>query len=649
MNNNIVNDSFRTTSGKTMDWRDTPWPNIATFLRDVKDEHRLVGMPISVKIDAAYALYWFVGGTADHQFLPFDPRINQDDALLIRGVTILEPESKAALSGTRWRLSDIVFTLPLDIEYAIPALVDTGLFRADIIYGDSTGQTTYLVGDEGGTAIAKDLPYGTILITTIYLSAAGIVEQPEPVNEPDIRYRSGFNAPTQALGSPGDYYLDRVLGEVWGKDLMVNGVATWELKYDPSELANSIKFQRKLRLIPRILVNTSGPGKCREFLRIVGANNYVHGRVSVVNFNSTVKNFEFVTGYDALSEGQWSQLVPENVYNDRGEDFSLEIKKVPGFGPVNFGILMRYRNTNASGGSQASIKVEFALELPAVGTNYETFQVINTSPEYDFSGSTFLYGRKLTFTSDGKNWIDTDGLKFLKEGQGGTGGTPGADGDSAYQVALNNGFAGTEAEWLLSLKGDQGDPGPAGTDRFGLEDTEANGLDRTFNAEGQTFEVLNAIKAKLAASSPSGIGSIEVNSNGGNINAYILAYDVANALATEINFKPSGVEITAPQGSFYLPLSVNGEVADPDGNITLPALPGPAPNFAYNETPTGALNGSNATFTSLSNFVAGTVEVFLNGLKLKIVEEFNTTGNNTITLAVSPASTETLQITYLKL
>ena len=33
------------------------------------------------------------------------------------------------------------------------------------------------------------------------------------------------------------------------------------------------------------------------------------------------------------------------------------------------------------------------------------------------------------------------------------------DGKSAYQVAVDNGFEGTEAEWLLSLKGDNGADG----------------------------------------------------------------------------------------------------------------------------------------------------------------------------------------------
>lgn len=42
----------------------------------------------------------------------------------------------------------------------------------------------------------------------------------------------------------------------------------------------------------------------------------------------------------------------------------------------------------------------------------------------------------------------------------------GADGKSAYQIALDNGFEGTEAEWLESLKGSGGGGG-------GVSDAEA--------------------------------------------------------------------------------------------------------------------------------------------------------------------------------
>lgn len=48
--------------------------------------------------------------------------------------------------------------------------------------------------------------------------------------------------------------------------------------------------------------------------------------------------------------------------------------------------------------------------------------------------------------------------------QGGSGGQgpKGDPGESAYQVAVDNGFVGTESEWLASLKGDPGEKGDKG-------------------------------------------------------------------------------------------------------------------------------------------------------------------------------------------
>lgn len=48
------------------------------------------------------------------------------------------------------------------------------------------------------------------------------------------------------------------------------------------------------------------------------------------------------------------------------------------------------------------------------------------------------------------------------QGAQGVAGESGADGESAYQIAVNNGFVGTEEEWLASLVGPQGPQGPAG-------------------------------------------------------------------------------------------------------------------------------------------------------------------------------------------
>lgn len=50
---------------------------------------------------------------------------------------------------------------------------------------------------------------------------------------------------------------------------------------------------------------------------------------------------------------------------------------------------------------------------------------------------------------------------FLK-GEKGEPGTDGKDGLSAYELALKNGFSGTEAEWIASLRGEEGISGIVG-------------------------------------------------------------------------------------------------------------------------------------------------------------------------------------------
>lgn len=58
----------------------------------------------------------------------------------------------------------------------------------------------------------------------------------------------------------------------------------------------------------------------------------------------------------------------------------------------------------------------------------------------------------------------------------------GAAGKSAYQVAVDAGFVGTQAQWLASLEGPQGIQGPAGEPGI----PGARGLDGTNGATGQS-------------------------------------------------------------------------------------------------------------------------------------------------------------------
>ena len=64
------------------------------------------------------------------------------------------------------------------------------------------------------------------------------------------------------------------------------------------------------------------------------------------------------------------------------------------------------------------------------------------------------------------------------------------------------------------------------------------------------------------------------------------------------------------------------------------------------ETPTGLVNGANATYTSLTSFTPGTVEVFVNGLAQRLPTDFNTSGVSTIILTSSPATGESIRINY---
>lgn len=101
----------------------------------------------------------------------------------------------------------------------------------------------------------------------------------------------------------------------------------------------------------------------------------------------------------------------------------------------------------------------------------------------------FLFGSTAPGDTTGKSgdvYLNTANGDFYKKTDAwakigvlmGPEGDQGADGRSAYQIAVQNGFEGTEQEWLASLKGpkgdkgdpgEQGEPGKDGADGFGTE------------------------------------------------------------------------------------------------------------------------------------------------------------------------------------
>lgn len=90
---------------------------------------------------------------------------------------------------------------------------------------------------------------------------------------------------------------------------------------------------------------------------------------------------------------------------------------------------------------------------------------------------------------DGKNGADgRDGVDGTN-GTNGKDGVNGKDGKSAYEVAVSNGFVGTEQEWIASLKGQQGERGEKGEQ--GLQGIQGEKGDKGDSATYNDTELKN--------------------------------------------------------------------------------------------------------------------------------------------------------------
>jgi hypothetical protein len=68
--------------------------------------------------------------------------------------------------------------------------------------------------------------------------------------------------------------------------------------------------------------------------------------------------------------------------------------------------------------------------------------------------------------------------------------------------------------------------------------------------------------------------------------------------------------------------------------------------YIWNETPTGNINGSNATFTSLQNFVPNSLQVFINGILQVSTNDYTTSGSTTINMNTALAVGDVIRIHY---
>lgn len=68
----------------------------------------------------------------------------------------------------------------------------------------------------------------------------------------------------------------------------------------------------------------------------------------------------------------------------------------------------------------------------------------------------------------------------------------------------------------------------------------------------------------------------------------------------------------------------------------------------YSEKTTGLVNGSNTIFNTAYSFIPESVEIFIEGIKLKVIDDYLTMGGNTIILQASPLQNESIMASYKK-
>lgn len=145
-------------------------------------------------------------------------------------------------------------------------------------------------------------------------------------------------------------------------------------------------------------------------------------------------------GYDAESSETVRATTVVKTLHIRPSGFDGESSNVPPTPDLYQQLLQKISEKGADGKSA----FEIAVENGFFGTEAEWLES--------------LKGK------DGKDGSDGQPGKDGADGKNGQDGKDGIDGKSAYEIAIANGFFGTEAEWLESLKGKDGTDGQPGKD-----------------------------------------------------------------------------------------------------------------------------------------------------------------------------------------
>ena len=223
----------------------------------------------------------------------------------------------------------------------------------------------------------------------------------------------------------------------------------------------------------------------------------------------------YKTVFDILLESlkiqaeKYKALIQADLTHEQRKEFDSEIKQM-------YDLLSNMTNSTIvlSSAEIETLKVQYELKIQELQTTLDNIDVTTVkgdTGEQGIQGIQGLKGDKGDKGDAGLQGIQGEkgdqGIQGLKgdtgsqgiqgekgdqgiQGQNGIDGTHGLDGDdglSAYQIALNNGFVGSELQWLESLKGDKGLSAYEIAVQDGYEGIESEWLESLLGQDGKDF------------------------------------------------------------------------------------------------------------------------------------------------------------------
>ena len=203
----------------------------------------------------------------------------------------------------------------------------------------------------------------------------------------------------------------------------------------------------------------------------------------------------------------------------------------------------------------------------------------------------------------------------------------GATGESAYQAAVDGGFVGTQADWIASLKGEKGDPGPIGpiadtTDWTTQIPINARSALAKFAAvaSSNTFIGNQKINGSLTLNSADNTGSSSIYVDGNSASDFVIETNAGDTSPNFFVFKKDGTSSSSINGNtvydgvantFLKDQTINSAnlhivngsllLANPSGDDVAIYTDVEGAGISKNDLVFRTNTGSNPIFTSISN------------------------------------------------